>query len=114
MGAGLSAYLQADEAEALASFSSETPWPVDSDKWLSLFRFKFALWEAGPRLATDLGPYVTRLATNNAASNNLSTLAVIIATRLGKCWYFNGTDIDLTTSAVVSRGCRIEAGKQLG
>lgn len=100
MGAGASQFT-ADEAENLASFSSETAWAYDSDKWQGLFRYKFALWEAGGRLKADLADYCARLSTNNEKSHNLTTLAAHVAARLGKCWYFNGTDIELSTSAVV-------------
>jgi len=102
MGAG-SSHFTADESETLSSFVNTTPWSYDSDKWLNLFRYKFSLLECNnQQLTTLFTDYCNKLYTNNELSHNLSTLGSIIYGRIKKSWYFNNTDIELTTSAVVS------------
>ncbi len=109
MGAAGS-HLTAEETETLASFSGEQAWALDSDKWQSLFRYKFPLWDADPsKLRAEFAGYLSRLKTNDVVvggagggTHNLATLAAITSQRLNKAWYFNATDMELTTHAVVS------------
>lgn len=102
MGAG-SSHFTSDEIETLTSFSSTNPWNYDSDKWLNLFRYKFSLLECtSSQLQTLLGTYCQQVLVNNDKSHNLSTLGAIVYGRLKRSWYFNNSDIELTTSAVVS------------
>jgi hypothetical protein len=61
MGSSTS-HLLSDEAANLVAFSSEVPWPYDSERWLSCFWFKQSLYTITPAdLTRELNDTATRL-----------------------------------------------------
>lgn len=98
----LTPHVTEDEVAVMLSLSSAEPWAFDSDQWQNLFRFKFALSDFKPEtLEQALNSVASRLASNNAASHNLMTLAYHVAYRLERVYYFNVDDVAMTTNAVV-------------
>lgn len=104
MGQGLSSALfTAEELKQLEDFSSPAAWPLTSDKWDVLLRFKTHLWTSDASVVgKEVGAFAARLLSNDAESHNLSTFAAYLASRLPSVFYFHRTDIEMTTAGVVS------------
>ena len=105
MGAGLSSTLfTADELALLTDLSGDATWPLDSEKWHTLLRFKTFLWTADAAVVTaEVGAFAARLLAADAKTHNFATFAAHVASRLPSVFYFHRTDIEMTTAGVVRR-----------
>jgi hypothetical protein len=108
MGQGLSSALfTADELVQLESFAGAKAWPLESEAWHTLLRFKTQLWTSDAAVVTaEVGAFAARLLAHDAESHNLATFAAHLASRLPSVFYFHRTDIEMTTSGVVRRAPR--------
>lgn len=82
--------------------TSSSAWSVESEKWSSLFSFKWHLWEASAeKLHAETKHFSSKVCDNDKQTHAISTLACLVSLRLSNAWYFTTTEIEKTSTAVV-------------